>query len=338
MSFSQQRHMHRIGVVIPYFQRDPRLLQRALDSVAAQEYRPVQVVVVDDGSPRAAADEITPELRDALARVTVVRQPNRGVAAARNAGLDALADDVSAVALLDSDDSWQSSHLRNAAAALSAGADFFFSNTKNVAETTDMLSRHPLRDQLRNSAPVPGAPHIVRWSGSVPALFVRGCVFHTSAVVFRRALMPDVRFPVSFLLAGEDQVVFWDLLIKSSVIMACTEPTVTAGCGGIGLWRNSTYGSAPHLVRLADEIRWRRYMLRANPLQSPLSSHDRRLVHGAITERRDAALHSALHLLRHRQNVLHEIVYLFRSDPLCAASWCTELPRLLYRKMRRLGD
>jgi hypothetical protein len=36
--------------------------------------------------------------------VTVVRQPNRGVAAARKAGLDARADDASAVSLLDSYD------------------------------------------------------------------------------------------------------------------------------------------------------------------------------------------------------------------------------------------
>jgi hypothetical protein len=70
------------------------------------------VVIVDDGSPRAATDEITPELRDALRGLPVVRQPNRGVAAATNAGLGALAEDVSAVTLLDPDGYWKSSHLR----------------------------------------------------------------------------------------------------------------------------------------------------------------------------------------------------------------------------------
>jgi len=338
MSFGEQRPMPRIGVVIPYFQRAPRLLRRALDSVAAQEYGPVQVVVVDDGSPRPADEEITPELRDAFPRITVVRQPNRGVAAARNAGLDALDEDVAAVALLDSDDYWKRTHLRNAAAALAAGADFFFSNTKSAEETTDVLSRHPLRDQLRSSVPVPRAPHIVRWSGGVPALFVRGCVFHTSAVVFRRALMPELRFPVDFLRAGEDQVAFWELLLRAPVIMACTEPTVMAARGGVGIWRNSTLGSPAHLVRLADEIKWRRYMLRASSVRSRLSMDDRRLVRSAIAARRSSALDSAIHLLLHRRSALNEIGYLLRSDPLCAASWCAYLPRILYRKARRLAD
>ena len=41
-----------IGVVIPYFQRMPGLLNRALRSVAAQEgQHPLQVYVVDDTSP-----------------------------------------------------------------------------------------------------------------------------------------------------------------------------------------------------------------------------------------------------------------------------------------------
>ncbi|MBV8147304.1 MAG: glycosyltransferase [Gammaproteobacteria bacterium] len=340
MSFSQRQPVPRIGVVIPYFQRTPRLLHRALTSVAAQQYRPVEVVIVDDGSPRTAAEELTAELRNSFSRVTVVRQVNRGVAAARNAGLDALGADVTAVALLDSDDCWKPTHLRNAAAALEAGADFFFSNTKSADETTDVLSRHPLRDQLRSSAPVQAAvPHLVRWSGGVAALFVRGTVFHTSAVVFRRALMPEVRFPVDFLRAGEDQVAFWNLLCRAAVIMACTEPTVMAAArGGVGIWRNSTFGSPAHLERLADEIKWRRYMLTAPSPRSMLTTRDRQLVRSAIAARRNSALDSVLHLLLQRQSPLSEMRYLFRSDPLCAASWCAYLPRVLYRKARRLAD
>jgi succinoglycan biosynthesis protein ExoW len=336
ISTSTQRHVPRIGVVIPYFQRDPGLLNRALSSVAAQEHSPVQVVVVDDGSPRAAVDEITPELRGAVRGLTVIRQPNKGVAAARNAGLDALSDEVSAVALLDSDDCWERAHLRKAADALSSGADFFFSNAKDAGETVDRLRAHPLRGQLRSSEPVPGAPGILRWSGGVPALFVDGCVFHTSAAVFRRDLMQQVRFPVSFRRAGEDQVAFWSLLVRSSVIMFCAEPTVVAGGGGLGIWRNSTVGTAAHLVRLADEIRWRRYMISDDPLHNPLSPAERRRVRRAIAARRSTALYSTLHLLRRRRNLLNELAYLLRSDPLCAASWCADLPRLVYRKIRRL--
>ena len=49
-----------IGVVIPYFQRKPGLLNRALHSVAAQDgdHR-LRVYVVDDGSPIPAEAELT---------------------------------------------------------------------------------------------------------------------------------------------------------------------------------------------------------------------------------------------------------------------------------------
>jgi succinoglycan biosynthesis protein ExoW len=321
----------RIGVVIPYYQREAGLLRRALGSVAAQEHTPVQVVVVDDGSPRAAAEEITPELRAALRGLTVIRQANQGVAAARNAALDALADEVSAIALLDSDDYWQPAHLRRAATALTLGADFFFSNSRVEGETTDYFHQHPRRDLLANAQRIEEARDLKRWSADISALFGAGCIFRTATVVFRRGVMPDLRFPTEFRRAGEDQVAFWELLTRSSVIMFCGEPTLVYGSQGLGIWKNSTFGSAAHLVRLADEIRLRRHVLR----NYPVSTGDRRLMRRAINERRQEALLSTSHLLRRRRlDVLNAVLYLWRVDPLCAASWCIDLPQLLLRKLR----
>ena len=53
-----------------------------------------------------------------------------------------------------------------------------------------------------------------------------------------------------------------------------------------------------------------------------------------IAARRHAALYSTLHLLRRGHNVLRDVLYLFRADPLCAASWCVDLPKLVYRHYR----
>jgi succinoglycan biosynthesis protein ExoW len=321
----------RIGVLIPYFQREAGLLRRALSSVAAQEYGPVQVVVVDDGSPLAAAAEITPTIRDTLPGLTVIRQPNLGVSAARNAAIAALAQDVSAVAFLDSDDYWKSSHLKNAAAALSLGADFFFSNSQVEGGTSNYFNEHPRRDFLCNSASIPGAPGVVRWPGSVPELMLPGCVFWTPGVVLRRSVMPELGFSRRFRRAGEDQVLFWDILARSAHIMFSTEPTVVIGSAGLGTWRNSTYGSVAHLVRLADEIYFRRHAIG----NFALSDSDRGLLRSGIASRRYSALRSALHLLRRRRKgAVRETLNLFRSDPLCMASWCIDLPKLLYRKVR----
>lgn len=60
-----------------------------------------RIVVVDDGSTEAGALD---EVRD-LAGVEIVKQPNRGVSAARNAGVRLLDTDI--VAVLDGDDAWE---------------------------------------------------------------------------------------------------------------------------------------------------------------------------------------------------------------------------------------
>jgi glycosyltransferase involved in cell wall biosynthesis len=88
-----------LSVVIPTFNR-ARYLPDALESIVAQGIDRVQTIVVDDGS--------TDETESVIARygsaVQYVRQPNRGTAAARNAGL-ALATGRF-IAFLDSDDVW----------------------------------------------------------------------------------------------------------------------------------------------------------------------------------------------------------------------------------------
>jgi len=325
---TEPRAAARIGVVIPYFQRDAGLLQRALSSVAAQEYRPAQVVVVDDGSPRAAIEEITPALREALPGLTVIRRANQGIAHARNVALDALTADVTAVALLDSDDYWERSHLRYAASALSLGGDFFFSNSRVEGKTGDQFQHPSRRRLLSNARPVQGLPGIACWPHSVGELMGAACPFATATVVFQRALMPAIRFPIDFRRAGEDQVVFWALLVRSSVIMYSIEPTLVYGGGGLGAWQKSCFGSPTHLVRLADEIHLRRHVLSTYPV----SAGDRQLMQRAIAARRYMALYSALHLLRRRrEDTLRELRYLLRSDPMCAASWCVKLPKLVYR-------
>lgn len=322
----------RIGVVIPYFQRDAGLLHRALASVAHQDHPPVQVVVVDDGSPVAASEEITPELRRAFAKLTVIRQDNAGAAAARNAGLRALATEVTAVAFLDSDDYWEPEHLRNAAAALALGADFFFANFLFEGATRDYFQVRPSaqRELLCDSPLIEGTPGIGRWTGTISTLFGHGLPFSTSMVVFRRSLRPRLRFPEDYRRAGEDYAVFWELLTHSALIMFGTQPTVTYSRSGVGIYKHATFGGREFLVRTADEVRWWRGVVGSELL----TSVDRRLIRDRIAVRRREALMNALHLLRRRHNVLKELIYLFRSDPLCALAWGLDLPELVYTKLR----
>jgi glycosyltransferase involved in cell wall biosynthesis len=103
-----------VSVVVPVHQGE-RFLAETLESALAQTHDPVEVVVVDDGSTDGSA-EIA-----ARYPVTLVRQPNRGVAAARNAGVAAAKGEL--LAFLDQDDLWHPGKLARQVALLSERPD-----------------------------------------------------------------------------------------------------------------------------------------------------------------------------------------------------------------------
>jgi glycosyltransferase involved in cell wall biosynthesis len=91
-----------VSVIVPTFNR-AALLRVAIASVLCQSCHNLEVVVVDDGS-RDATPAVVMEIAEKDKRVRYFRQKNRGVSAARNAGLAKARGQY--VAFLDSDDAW----------------------------------------------------------------------------------------------------------------------------------------------------------------------------------------------------------------------------------------
>jgi glycosyltransferase involved in cell wall biosynthesis len=75
-------------------------LREAIDSILEQTYRPLEIVVVDDGSTDGTADVVA----SYGARLHYLKQVNAGTAAARNRGLKFAEGEF--VAFLDADDLW----------------------------------------------------------------------------------------------------------------------------------------------------------------------------------------------------------------------------------------
>ena len=100
--------MHTLSLVIPTKDR-PHLLRRALRSIAAQDRRPIEVVVVDDGSATACA-AVASEYPD-LNIVVHRNEQSVGAAAARNIG--ALSAKGSLIGFLDDDDEYLPGALSN---------------------------------------------------------------------------------------------------------------------------------------------------------------------------------------------------------------------------------
>ncbi len=85
--------MPTVGVVIPC-RNEARWLARLLDALAAQDRRPDEIVVVDDGSTDGTATVVEEWKRHGDLPVRVIAGPARGVAAAVNTGVAALATDI----------------------------------------------------------------------------------------------------------------------------------------------------------------------------------------------------------------------------------------------------
>lgn len=118
-----------ITAIIPTYNRAAHL-ERSIGSVLAQRRPCGELIVVDDGST-----DQTPALLARLAKggsipIRVLRQENRGAAAARNLGIRMARGSL--LAFLDSDDWWLPSKLAVQAAAMEARPEFLISHTREI--------------------------------------------------------------------------------------------------------------------------------------------------------------------------------------------------------------
>jgi glycosyltransferase involved in cell wall biosynthesis len=98
-----------VSVVLPVFNGEA-FLGEAIESVLAQTWSPVELIVVDDGSTDRSGE---------IARaypLSYVHQENSGVAAARNRGVEAAQGEL--LSFIDQDDVWLPEKLERQVAAL----------------------------------------------------------------------------------------------------------------------------------------------------------------------------------------------------------------------------
>ena len=76
-----------VSMIVPVYCMEP-YLRRCVDSLTAQTYPKVEIILVDDGSTDLSG-AICDEYAAADDRVRVVHQPNAGVSVARNVGIEA---------------------------------------------------------------------------------------------------------------------------------------------------------------------------------------------------------------------------------------------------------
>ena len=304
----------RFAVIVPYYQREPGLLRRCVESIAEQRgVERVDTFVVDDSSPHPAGEELA-GMKSRTGEITIIRQENSGPGSARNRGLEAVCTDTDYVAFIDSDDAWRPDFLATASTAFASGADVFFANTERInsvgtrfewgQDENNFLA--PERHETLDAARLVYAYRGDFFSSAVE----KTGMISTSTLAYRFTKHTGLRFNTT-LFNGQDRL--FKLELSHAARKVAFTPRVLAFEGaGVNIFDNSQWGS-PSSLRLLNS-----YINLAKTTRStlPLSADQESTVIRQLNEVRLSFLASLLHLLRKRGRIDWQLVYsTIREDP-----------------------
>ncbi len=218
-------------VVIPFYQREPGILRRALASVFAQTNQDFDIIIVDDASPLAADIELETIDEAWRSRINVIRQPNGGPGGARNTGLDAVPATTTFVALLDSDDIWLPNHLGNAFESMTRfGAECYWASMQASDEFYYHFGMAEL-EKTEGGTRLSETPLVIEMPDLASVMLKNWSFLHLTCMVMARPVFESVRFDPTLRLAAEDVLFFVDCILKSKRTILCDEPGAARGMG-----------------------------------------------------------------------------------------------------------
>ena len=197
--------MESVTVIIPAYNR-AHLLPRCLDSALTQTFKPVEIIVVDDGSTDATQRLMQLDYPD----ITLLSQDNKGVSAARNAGTGAARGEW--LAFLDSDDVWLPDKLGRQLQAVREAPD------TNIVHSDEIWIRNGVRVN-------PQRKHR-KYGGFIFRYCLPLCVISPSSVMIHRRVFEQVGLFDETLPVCED----YDLWLRICARMPVTfvnEPLIT---------------------------------------------------------------------------------------------------------------
>lgn len=123
-----------VSAMIPTYRR-PKLVGSAIEAVLAQTYRPLELIVINDGSGDETSDVLAsyePKARQAGVQYRWLEVPNGGLGAARSKALELATGEY--LAYDDDDDPWLPRKIETQLKAMQANPDFGVSFTQYVHE------------------------------------------------------------------------------------------------------------------------------------------------------------------------------------------------------------
>jgi glycosyltransferase involved in cell wall biosynthesis len=187
-----------VSVVIPA-RNAAATIARAIDSVLAQTWRPLEIIVIDDASDDGMGAIVAAYDAPFIHLIRLDRQG--GASGARNAGIAAAAGPL--VAFLDADDEWLPTKLAKQAALIEADARCVFVSCATREISPDGAD---IGDLYHGDRPIVGA---AAWKGLLAANTIA-----TPSVLTRRRVLLELGGFDATLTVAEDQ----DLWIRLALV------------------------------------------------------------------------------------------------------------------------
>lgn len=193
-----------VSVIVPLYNNE-RYIAAALDSVLNQGVPEIEIIVVNDGSTDAGAEVVAGYMRE-HPEVRLINQPNSGVSAARNNGLDHATGTF--VGFLDSDDVYRPGALGDMLTiAEKRGADLVVGEARSVGVfKTDNL---PQSKRLSNESLIP--------QDSLDLVYN----FSNCNKLFRKSIIDEYHLRYKKLKHAEDGLFLYEYVSVCGLITGC---------------------------------------------------------------------------------------------------------------------
>ena len=219
--------MPKISVIIPSY-NSAHCLPDAIDSILAQDYQNLEILVVDDGSTDNTKDVINSYInsvkKNRSCRILYVYKENGGVSSARNVGIENARGEY--IAFLDADDTLLENSISQRVAFMEENQEvgIVFTNYYIFANEDKSLSEHKIAyDEIfltnlkSNSEHNCGDNYIMNKSFYPNFLSFRPFPIWTGTVMIRKTILDSVGIFREDISSGEDRD-YWMRIIKNHIV------------------------------------------------------------------------------------------------------------------------
>ena len=138
-----------VSVIMPVFNRE-HYVGDALDSILAQTYTNIEIIVVNDGSTDGSLDVLEDYRNRFSDKLLLINQKNQGQVVARNNGIAACSGEF--IAFLDSDDLWLPEKLEKQIPLFDDNIGLVYSAVYNVSDNGEIIDITYCNERVRGNA------------------------------------------------------------------------------------------------------------------------------------------------------------------------------------------